>query len=52
MFYYGYHSNYHKSVQRFKKDSPLDLLQKRYASGEIKVDEYLSIKRTLEAKVA
>ncbi|MDP9955501.1 SHOCT domain-containing protein [Epilithonimonas hungarica] len=34
--------------QRKKKDSPLDLLKKRYASGEIKTEEYQEKKKILE----
>lgn len=32
-----------------KKDSPLDILQKRFASGEISTDEYEEKKRILES---
>ena len=35
--------------QRMKKDSPLDILKKRFASGEIKAAEYLEMKKTLES---
>lgn len=34
--------------QRTKKDSPLDILQKRFASGEITNDEYQERKKILE----
>ena len=34
--------------QRKKKDSPLDILKKRYASGEITSQEYETIKKDLE----
>jgi putative membrane protein len=34
--------------QRNKKSSPLDILQKRYASGEISIDEYNEKKKILE----
>lgn len=36
--------------QRKRKDSPLDILKKRFASGEISKDEYDEGKRILEAK--
>jgi putative membrane protein len=35
--------------QRFKKDSPLDILKKRLASGEIDNNEYQEKKNLLEA---
>jgi putative membrane protein len=35
--------------QRNRKDSPFDILQKRFASGEITEDEYLKMKITLES---
>jgi putative membrane protein len=35
--------------QRMKKDSPLDILKKRFASGEIKSAEYEEMKKTLES---
>ena len=34
--------------QRRRKDSPLDILQKRFASGQIKNDEYQESKKILE----
>lgn len=34
--------------QRNKKDSPLDILKKRYASGQIDVKEYNEKKKILE----
>ena len=34
--------------QRKKKNSPLDILQKRFASGEINNDEYQEKKKILE----
>ena len=34
--------------ERRKRDSPLDILQKRFASGEITKEEYLEKKRILE----
>ena len=35
--------------QRMRKDSPLDILKKRYASGEINSAEYEEMKKTLES---
>ncbi|SHM89705.1 putative membrane protein [Cyclobacterium lianum] len=34
--------------QRMKKETPLDLLKKRYAKGEISKEEYEDIKKTLQ----
>jgi len=34
--------------QRMRKDSPLDILQKRFASGEITNEEYQEKKKILE----
>lgn len=34
--------------QRYKKDSPLDILQKRYASGAITNEEYQERKKIIE----
>jgi putative membrane protein len=34
--------------QRKKKDSPLDILQKRFAAGEITKDQYMEHKALLE----
>jgi len=34
--------------QRMKKDTPLDLLKKRLASGDIKIEEYQEKKKILE----
>ncbi|OCB78522.1 hypothetical protein LPBF_00550 [Flavobacterium crassostreae] len=36
--------------QKAKKDTPLDILKKRYASGQISIEEYQEIKKTLEFK--
>jgi putative membrane protein len=35
--------------QRVKKDTPLDILKKRFASGQINDEEYLEKKKILEA---
>lgn len=36
---------------RIKKDSPLDILQKRFASGEISKDEYFENKKISEEDI-
>lgn len=36
--------------QRSKKDSPLDILKRRFASGEITKEEYQNSKNILEGK--
>ena len=38
--------------QRNKKDSPLDILQKRFASGQITNEEYKEKKKILENDLA
>jgi len=38
--------------QRSKKDTPLDILKKRYASGEINNEEYQEKKKILENDLA
>ena len=38
--------------KRLRRDSPLDILQKRFASGEITNEEYQEKKSILEADVA
>lgn len=38
--------------QRKKKDSPLNILQKRFASGQITTEEYQEKKRILENDLA
>ncbi len=39
---------YNIPYQRFKKDSPLEVLNKRFALGEINNEEYLAKKKLLE----
>jgi putative membrane protein len=39
---------YNIPFQRYKKDSPLDILRKRFASGEITNEEYQERKKILE----
>ncbi len=38
--------------QRMKKDSPLDILQKRYATGEITSEEYMKRREIIESDMA
>ena len=38
--------------KRLRRDSPLDILQKRFASGEITNEEYQERKRILEVDAA
>jgi putative membrane protein len=38
--------------QRNKKDSPLDILQKRYAKGQITIEEYDEKRNVIEAIMA
>ncbi len=38
--------------QRRKKDSPLDILRKRFAAGEIQTEEYNEKKKILETDLA
>ena len=38
--------------QRKKKDTPLDILQKRFAAGEITTEEYQEKKKILENDLA
>jgi putative membrane protein len=40
---------YRVPFQRYKKDSPLDILQRRFASGEITNEEYQEKKKIIES---
>lgn len=43
---------YRISGEKMKKDSPLDILRKRFASGEITKEEYQEKKEILEKDMA
>lgn len=38
--------------QRKRKDAPLDILQKRFASGQITTDEYMAKREIIESDIA
>ena len=40
------------SKRRIMRDSPLDILQKRFATGEITTEEYQAKKTILETDIA
>ena len=48
MIFWIFATPYNIPGQRTKKNSPLDILQKRFASGEITNDEYQEKKKILE----
>jgi putative membrane protein len=48
MIFWIFATPYDIPGQRKKKDSPLDILQKRFASGEITTEEYQEKKKILE----
>ena len=50
--FWGMHLPYNIPGQRMKKDSPLDILKKRFASGQIKTEEYQEKKKILESDIA
>ena len=52
MLFWIFATPYDIPGQRRKKDSPLDLLQKRFASGEITTEEYKEKKMLLENDLA
>lgn len=49
MIFWIFATPYDIPGQRRRKDSPLDLLQKRFASGEITTEEYQEKKKMLES---
>ena len=52
MLFWIFATPYNIPGQRIKRDSPLDLLQKRFASGQITNDEYQESKKILENDLA
>jgi len=48
MIFWIFATPYNIPGQRTKKDSPLDILQKRFAAGQINNDEYQEKKKILE----
>jgi putative membrane protein len=52
MIFWIFATPYDIPGQRRKKDSPLDLLQKRFASGQITKEEYHDHKQILENDLA
>ena len=48
LIFWIYATPYRIPGQRMKKDSPLDILQRRFANGEIKTDEYQEKKKIIE----
>ncbi len=48
LLFWIFASPYNIPGQRSKKDSPLDILKKRYASGSISTEEYNERKTILE----
>lgn len=52
MIFWIFATPYDIPGQRNKKDSPLDLLQKRFANGEITAEEYHEKKKILENDLA
>jgi putative membrane protein len=52
MIFWIFATPYDIPGQRKRKDGPLDILQKRFASGQITNDEYQERKRILTADLA
>ena len=50
LLFWIFASPYTIAGQRARKDTALDLLKKRLASGEIGAEKYQEIKKTLELK--
>ncbi|MBC7407587.1 MAG: SHOCT domain-containing protein [Arcicella sp.] len=48
LLFWIFASPYHIPGQRSRKDSPLDILKKRFASGSITTEEYNERKKILE----
>ena len=52
MLFWVFAIPYNIPGQRIKKDSPLDILQKRFASGQLTNEEYQEKKKILESDLA
>jgi putative membrane protein len=52
MIFWIFATPYDIPGQRRRKDSPLDILQKRFASGQITNEEYQESKKILTADLA
>ena len=52
MIFWIFATPYDIPGQRRRKDAPLDILQKRFASGQITNEEYQEIKKTLVTDLA
>jgi putative membrane protein len=52
LFFWIFALPYNIPGQRMKKDSPLDILKRRFAAGEITNDEYQEKKKILESDFA
>ena len=50
LFFWIFFIPYNIPGQRYRKNSPLDILQKRFASGEITTEEYMEKKEILESE--
>ena len=52
MLFWIFATPYDIPGQRRKKDSPFDILQKRFASGDLSIEEYQEKKNILEVGLA
>jgi len=52
MLFWIFATPYDIPGQRRKKDSPFDILQKRFASGDLSIEEYQEKKKILEVGLA
>jgi putative membrane protein len=52
MLFWIFATPYNIPGQRMRKDTPLYILQKRFAAGQISNSEYQEVKKALEADMA
>ena len=52
MLFWIFATPYDIPGQRRKKDSPFDILQKQFASGDLSIEEYQEKKKILEVGLA